>query len=224
MPASASGGSLVKCEACGSTFIVPSSLTPEPTLGNLLLGADFTNPTIPGWKVYDRENPVEFGEQDGIPEYRVILPLEPEHRTTWLIATPGILDDFDACVSLRFLAGDAENYFAGFDLRCSEEGYYEMMIDSGGRFRLCWFDKHTYGGDLVKWCFQPALKKGLEERNTIRVLMRGPKIRIYLNGVFSFSLHDERFSAGNLRLLAAPFDKEMRLAVSNLQIREQHLA
>ena len=101
-----------------------------------------------------------------------------------------------------------------------------MTLDSGGRFRIGWYDKikSEWGGDLVKWGDQPALHHGFEVRNTLRVLMRGPQMRVYLNGVFSVSLHDERFSTGMLRLFAAPHDQEMRLAVSNLQVRETHAA
>ena len=73
---------------------------------------------------------------------------------------------------------------------------------------------------LLKWGFQPALHKGFEARNTLRVLMHGPQMRVYLNGVFSVSLHDARFSVGQLHLLAGPYNQEMRLAVSNLQVRE----
>ena len=116
LPAGAYGGAIIKCEACGTTFNVPTSLTPEPDMGRLLLAADFTNPLIPGWKVINLDKPAEFGEYEGLPEYRVILPPEPQHLCDLLINTPGILDDFDVCVSLRFLADDTENYFAGFDL------------------------------------------------------------------------------------------------------------
>ena len=220
MPANATGGTLIKCEACGTTFNVPTSLTPEPDMGNLLLAADFRNPLIPGWKVENWDQPTEFGEYEGQPEYRVTLPPQPEHRMDHLIATPGILDDFDACVSLRFLAGDTENYYAALDLRASDEGYYQVGLDSGGRFQVSWFDNVKWCGNLVKWCDQPALRHGFEVRNTLRVLMRGPQMRIYLNGVFSVSLHDARFSAGQLRLVAGPYNQEMRLAISNLQVRE----
>jgi hypothetical protein len=141
-------------------------------------------------------------------------------RPAGLIAPPGILDDFDVCVSLRFLAGDTDNYFAGFDLRASDDGSCQVGIDSGGRFYVSWYDKRVWGGYLVKWGFQPALHKGFEARNTLCVLMHGPQMRVYLNGVFSVSLHDARFSVGQLHLLAGPYNQEMRLAVSNLQVRE----
>lgn len=220
MPTGVVGGTIIKCEACGTTFNVPTSLTPEPDMGNLLLAADFRNPLIPGWKIVNLDIPAEFGEYESQPEYRVTLPPEPKHMTDFLINTPGILDDFDACVSLRFLAGDTENYFAGFSLRVSDDGYYQTVIDSSGRFHMSWFDKSEWGGNLVKWSDQPALRHGFEVRNTMRVLMRGPQIRVYLNGVFSVSLHDARFSAGKLRVIASPYEQEMRLTVSNLQLRE----
>jgi hypothetical protein len=222
LPAGVVGGTIIKCEACGTTFNVPTSLTPEPAMGSLLLAADFSNALIPGWKVFYKDRPVEFGDYENVPEYRITLAPEPQHLTPILMATPGILDDFDACISIRFLAGDTVNYYAGFSVRSSDEGDYQVVIDSGGRFHASWFGPSAWGGNLVKWADQPALLHGFEVRNTLRVLMRGPQMRIYLNGVFSVSLHDERFSAGQLRVVAAPYDQEMRLALANLQVREAH--
>ncbi len=224
LPAGVIGGTIIKCEACGTAFSVPTSLTPEPEQGRLLLAADFLNPLVPGWNVFKKDRPVEFSEYENLPEYRVTLPPEPEHLIQPLIATPGILDDFDVSLSLRFLAGDTENYYAGLDLRICDEGYYQVGIDSGGRFMVGWFTANAWGGHLVKWSFQPALHNGFDVRNTLRILMRGPQIRVYLNGVFSASLHDERYSAGSLQVVAGPYDKEMRLAIANLQVREAHLA
>lgn len=220
LPAGAVGGTIIKCQACGTTFTVPSTFTPEPDMARLLLAADFQNKLVPGWKVWDQKKPPEFAENEGIPELLVTLEPEPEHLSPYLITTPGILDDFDACVSIRFLEGDTVNFFAGLDLRGSEAGCYQVAFDSGGKFEVIWFENGKWGGNLVKWCDESALKHGFEVRNTLRVSMRGPQMRIYLNGIFSVSLHDSRFSAGELRVIASPYEKEMRLAISNLQVHE----
>ncbi len=189
-------------------------------MGNLLLAADFQDAHIPGWKVYSWEKPAEFTQDNGIPEWCVTLPPSPDHMTAFLLATPGILDDFDVCVSLRFLAGDKVNFFAGFDLRAGEDGYYQVVMDASGNFRAGWFEKTKWAGDLVKWTAHPSLRNGFDMRNTLRVLLHGTQMRIYLNGVLATSLHDSRFTAGKLRLFAATYELEMRLAVSNLQVRE----
>ena len=38
---------LVSCEFCGTSFRVPKTLTPEPDMGDLILGADFYEKTTP---------------------------------------------------------------------------------------------------------------------------------------------------------------------------------
>jgi hypothetical protein len=220
LPAGTVAGSIVKCAACGTTFKLPTSMTPEPDLGELLLGADFRDPQIPGWKVYRWEKPAVFGQFQGIPEWQVILAAEKEHRTDFLISTPGPIDDFDVSAGIRFLSGDEKNFFVGFDLRVSDAGYYQAVIDSTGHFRVSWYDKTEWGGQLVPWSDHPSLKSGLGELNTLRAILRGTLLRIYLNGVLAVSLHDTRFSAGKVRLMAGSYDQEMRLAVSNLQLRD----
>ena len=220
LPAGTVPGSVVQCAACGTTFKLPTIMAPAPDLGELLLGADFLDPHIPGWKVYPWEKPAVFGQFQGIPEWQVILAPEKEHRTDFLLATPGPFDDFDVSVGARFLSGDEKNFFIGFDLRVSDAGYYQVVIDSTGHFRVSWYEKGAWVGHLAPWSDHPSLKSGLGEFNTLRVLMHQTQLRVYLNGVLAASLHDTRFSAGKLRLMAASYDQEMRLAVSNLQLRD----
>ena len=50
---------VLTCAYCGTSFRVPASLTPEPDLGDLLLGTDFRDPTLPGWLLSTPEN-VQF--------------------------------------------------------------------------------------------------------------------------------------------------------------------
>ena len=212
-------GSIIQCAACHSTFSMPATLTPEPDLGNLLLAADMRGPEIPGWKSYSWVK-AEFTQYNGIAEWRVTMAPEPNHQTDFLLCTPGILDDFDTCATFRFLSGDEKNYFAGFDLRAGEDGCYQVVIDSGGRFRIGYYEKGEWGDNLVTWGEHPSLRSGLGQPNTLRVLLRGTQMRVYLNGVLAVSLHDTRFNAGKMRVVSSPYDQQMVLAVSNVQIRE----
>jgi hypothetical protein len=49
LPVRAAKSNVVTCEFCSTTFRVPSSLTPEPDMGDLLLGVDFSRKPMPGW-------------------------------------------------------------------------------------------------------------------------------------------------------------------------------
>ena len=46
---------IVSCEYCGTSFRIPDSFTPEPEMGDLMLGADFRDPDFPGWVVVNRD-------------------------------------------------------------------------------------------------------------------------------------------------------------------------
>jgi ribosomal protein L37AE/L43A len=50
LPVSAAKAEIAVCEFCGTSFRMPKTLTPEPDMGDLLLGADFTQKTMPGWE------------------------------------------------------------------------------------------------------------------------------------------------------------------------------
>jgi len=39
------------CDFCGTTFHMSKTLTPEPGIGDLLLGADFGSEALPGWEL-----------------------------------------------------------------------------------------------------------------------------------------------------------------------------
>jgi hypothetical protein len=42
-------GAIAACTYCGTSFAIPASMTPEPIMGDLMLGADFRDPELPGW-------------------------------------------------------------------------------------------------------------------------------------------------------------------------------
>ena len=55
LPASAAASEVVTCQYCNVTFRIPQTFTPEPDMGNHVLGADFRQDTIPGWGVLNKE-------------------------------------------------------------------------------------------------------------------------------------------------------------------------
>ncbi len=85
------------CEYCGTSFRVPHSLTPKPEMGDLMLGADFTNPDVPGWKVLNRDK-LQF-EPGPPPELWAEFPASELIHP--VVRTPGHFDDFDASVTIR---------------------------------------------------------------------------------------------------------------------------
>jgi hypothetical protein len=45
---------IASCEYCGTTFRIPKTYSPEPDMGDLILGADFKSEMMPGWEIFNR--------------------------------------------------------------------------------------------------------------------------------------------------------------------------
>jgi hypothetical protein len=211
-------GTVATCQYCGATFRVPVSLTPEPEIGDLLLGADFRDPAVPGWTVFSQDK-LEF--RPGSPaELWVNFPTSDLLHP--ILRTPGPLDDFDVSVSMRFIEGAYSLIHAGFEVRSGDDGDYVISLSAQGTFRVGWHDKSEWGGNLVPWSEHPSLRKEMGAANRLRVILRGSRMRVYLNGVLAASLHDTRFSFGYIRLVIAPGKDAPPLVVafSDLQLRE----
>jgi len=208
---------VVTCEYCGVSFRVPDSLTPEPDMGDLLLGADFSDPKAPGWRLSTPERlefkpgqPAELWAR--FPASKLIHPV---------VSTPGYFEDFDASVTIRLMEGQREQISAGMEVRSCDAGDYVIRVSAQGTFQVGWHNKTDWGGALVGWTEHPALRKELGASNRLRVVLRGDQIRVYLNGVLATSLRDGRLSAGTVRVVVTPGENQPVVVVfSDLQMRE----
>jgi hypothetical protein len=210
-------GSVASCEYCGASFRVPGSLTPEPDLGDLLLGADFRDPEVPGW-VLSRPECLEF--RPGSPA-EMWASYEASDLIHPVVRTPGPFDDFDAGLTIRFISGTYDYVSAGFELRSWDAGDYVVRLSAQGTFSVGWHQKTEWGGDLIPWSSHPVLRSGWGDANRLRVVMRGDQIRLHFNGVLAASLHDSRFAAGRLRVVVSPGTMGPAVvAFSDLQLRE----
>ncbi len=214
-PASIRGDRAV-CGYCGIAFRVPVSYTPEPDLGDLLLGADFRDPAIPGWIISIPDN-LEF--RPGSPaEAWVNLPASDLIHA--VIRTPGPFDDFDVGVNVRFISGVLDQVSAGLEVRSWDPGDYAIRISAQGTFNIGWHDKNAWGDHLVPWSNHPALRANWGDLNRLRVVMRGDGLRVYFNGVLAAALRDDRFSMGRIRVILAPGKGgDAVVAFSDVQIR-----
>ncbi len=214
---SAAQGNIVTCGYCGTTFRGAGSLTPQPQMGDLLLGADFRDPTAPGWILSTPEH-MEF--RPGSPaELWATFPASDLIHP--VVRTPGPLEDVDASLTIRFIEGSREFVSAGFEFRAWDAGDYVARISAQATFSLGWHQQNTWGGDLIGWTSHPALRPNPGEANRLRVVARGEQLRIYLNGVLAASLRDGRFGHGRVRVVVAP-GAQIRavVAFSDLQLRE----
>jgi hypothetical protein len=221
LPASAVKADFAVCEFCGTTFRMSETATPEPGMGDLLLGADFGSNTLPGWEVL-HEGEITFHRGDPS-ELRGFY--KPNINSYYVLKSSGFLDDFDASITIKFTEGDENLITAGFYPRFSSDGGYAVYISPLGSYNIGYFTKDTNGNfkwnNLVDWTSHASLRKGKDVTNRLRVIMDGEKMRVYLNGVLATSLKDDRYKMGKLHVVAEPNgETNLGVAYSDLQVRE----
>lgn len=209
--------SVIVCDYCNSAFRVADSPTPQPELGDLLLGADFSDRNVPGWLL---STPEKLTFVDGRPpELRV--DFEPTKLIHPIIRTPGYFADLDVSVTIRFMDGKWDYISAGFEIRSSDQGDYIFRLSAQGTFQVGMHTATEWGETLVSWRTHPALRTEVGSSNRLRVLARGSQLRLYLNGVLATSLNDERQKAGTVRVVVSPTESSnLVVAFQDLQLRE----
>lgn len=221
LPAHAIKTEVATCEFCNTSFRISKTPTPQPDMGDLLLGADFSNKIMPGWEVLNgdkltfHKNPLEM---------RGFLDPDP-NKAWYVLRSSGFLDDFDASLNIRFLEGRKESIRAGFYLRFTDDGGYGFLISAQASYTIGAFTKDA-DGKLVwqkkmGWAYHTALKPGFNETNRLRVICNHESFRVYMNGVLTTSFKDSLFSAGTLYLAADTGEgPKAGFAFSDLQVRE----
>ena len=222
LPARAIKADLAACEFCGTTFRIPKTLTPEPDIGDLLLGADFGSKVMPGWEVINEEM-LTFHK--GRPS-ELHGKFKPNLNTYYVLKSSGFFDDFDASVNMKFTDGDKEIIRAGFYPRYTpEHGGYVVFVSAQASYTVGYFVKdkkdELVWETLMAWAYHTALRPGLHETNRLRLICHGDRFRIYLNGVLATSFKDDRFKRGKLFFAVAPTEKSnLDITLSELQLRE----
>lgn len=222
LPAHVTKLAIAACEFCGTSFRLSTTTTPEPDMGNLLLGADFSSKHIPGWEILN-EDKLTF-VKGGVPEMRGTFTFDA-NKSFYVLKSSGFLDDFDASVNVKFTEGLLDKTRAGFYLRFSEEGGFGLLVSAQSSYTFGVFLKDA-GGKLVwqkilPWTNHTALNHGFNINNRLRVICNHDSFRVYLNGVLATSFKDARFPAGTLYLTADPGDNGIGgFAFSDLQVRE----
>jgi hypothetical protein len=209
------------CDFCGTTFRMSKTLTPEPGMGDLLLGADFGNDTLPGWELI-RDGDITFHK--GSPsELRGFY--KPRINSYYVLKSSGFLDDFDASITIKFTNGDEKLITAGFYPRMTNDGGCGVYISPVGSYNIGYFMLDTNGdfkwNNLMDWTYHASLRKGINATNRLRVICDGERMRVYLNGVLATSLKDNRYKMGKLHVIVEPNgETNLGIAFSDLQVRE----
>ena len=221
LPARSLKDDIAACEFCGTSFRIPKSLTPEPDMGDLLLGADFSQRINPGWELVN-EDKLSFHKG---PPAELRGKFKPQVNSYYALKSYGFLDNFDVSATIRFLDGDKEWIRAGFFFRHTTEGGYGIMVSVQASYTFGYVAKDEKGEllfyKIMPWAYHTALRPGNNEFNRLRVICNGDTFRIYLNGVLATSFQDDKFKMGKFYLAAEPSEKSsMEVGFSDLQVRE----
>lgn len=222
LPASALKADLAVCDFCGTTFRMSKTATPEPSMGDLILGADFGSDTLPGWELI-RDGEVTFHK--GHPsELRGFYG--PRINSYYVLKSSGFLDDFDVSLNLKFTDGDEKLIMAGLYPRFGNDGGYGVYVSPLGSYNIGYFTKEANGdfkwNTLMDWTNHSALRKGMNTTNRLRVIFDRDRLRVYLNGVLATSLKDNHYHMGKLIVVVEPNGENTNLGIafSDLQVRE----
>ncbi len=212
---------IASCEYCGTNFRIPKSMTPEPDMGDLLLGADFSDSTMPGWQLFNQD---KLTFHKGQPNEMRCRFTPKKDEAFYVLKSSGLVDDFDASVTLRFTEGKEDMTRAGFYLRFSDDGGYTIFISAIASYQVGVFTK---GADnklvwkkILPWTAHTALKKGFNQSNRLRVICNREQFRLYFNGVLAASFKDATWSVGKFCLTVDPYEDDGGFAFSDLQLRE----
>lgn len=213
---------IASCEFCGTSFRIPKTLTPEPDMGDLILGADFSSNIAPGWQFLNQDK-LTFHQGDPN-EVRSVFSILP-NKIHYVIKSSGILDDFDASVTIRFTEGDEKMLRAGIYLRFGDNGGYTLLVSAISTYQVGVFTKDKDGNmvwrGIINWTLHTALREGLNQNNRLRVICQRDQFRLYLNGVLATSFKDATISEGPFCLVVDPYSNvDAGFAFSDLQLRE----
>lgn len=223
LPPNRAAGTLVRCEYCNTSFRVPRSLTPEPDMGDLLLGADFSRKPVVGWAFPNEDNVTLV---PGSPsELRV--KFAPADMLNYVLNSTGHFDDVDASVSMRFYEGELKRIDGGISLRYQRGvGSYVFLLSPLGTYSVGCYVPSADGSSmdwksLLGWTEHAAIRQGLNQLNRLRVTASGDRFRMYINGVLATTMHDTRYVTGQVLLDAegsrsSPIDA----GFTDLQLRD----
>jgi hypothetical protein len=162
-------------------------------------GAFSDNFDTPGdWRV-SSDPEVEIGYADGGLgiEIRVI------DRVAWSLAGHNFKDGI-VSVDATPVGGPEDNAFGLVVRHVDDRDFYRFEVSSDGYYAVQ-APQGAYGWEfLVNWTESPAIRKG-RETNRLKVECRDSTMVFYVNDVELASVQDDRYSEGDVGVIAGTF-------------------
>lgn len=163
----------------------------------------------------------DIGRTSIINEQMVIQVNNPQTVQYTALSTP-IFDDFVLEVDGRLATGDpASTYGILFRMQSPEE-FYRFEISGTGMYIV---ERHDPGGQWERlvpdWQESDAIAQGLNARNRLKVIARGPNVEYYVNDTLLGEFNDASYARGNIGLDAGTFGKiGLEVAFDNLIVTQ----
>ncbi len=222
LPSELAKADVVTCQYCQTTFRVPRSFTPEPDMGDLILGADFRQLPITGWTLPNPDNVRTLAGNP--PELRA--KFEAVDTDYYVLKSSGEFDDMDVSVSLKFYEGTLNQIRGGLVLRYRQGiGAYMFFLSPIGTYTIGYYQPGEKDvmewKTIMDWSDNNVIHKGLNETNRLRVVADGNHFKVFINGVLVTAIHDDKYDEGQVNLAAEGTKKSsIEVGFSDLQMRE----
>ncbi len=222
LPADLAKSGFVTCQYCGTSFRIPQSFTPQPDMGDLILGADFRQQPISGWILPNLDKVSTLAGNP--PELRA--KFGAINLYSHVLESSGDFDNLDVSVSLKFYEGDLSQISAGLMLRYRKGiGSYNFFLSPLGTYIVASYQPGEGGGldwkTIMDWAENNVIRKGLNETNRLRVVADGIHLKVYINGVLATTIHDDKYDEGQVVLSAGGSAKSsVEVGFVDLQLRE----
>ncbi len=143
------------------------------------------------------DDEISFQEKDG---NLVISALRPA-GDQWRVAETAELGNFH--LEAQFTTGKTCSGKDSYGLLLRAPDQPNNIIDTGyvvgiscdGHYRFYRMDNGNYTG-LINWTVHPAIQKGPNQDNTVRVQAKNFLIQVYVNGVLLFEFSDSAYPSG----------------------------
>ncbi|MCC6261437.1 MAG: hypothetical protein IT311_11300 [Anaerolineales bacterium] len=221
LPAYAGGAEFVACEFCKTSFRASNAETPKPDFGALLFETDFSQKDFTGWNLLEAQRTERIAGNP--PQLKVAF--DPKGGFCDVLESSGLYDNVDIGLTFQFMEGKPGSIYGAIFTRYGAGGGYGFLLSPQGSYALGYHMQDSANKmiwkNLLTWTKHSALRAGLNEKNRLRVICNGDRLKIYLNGVLATSISDSSFEVGRLYVTFSP-GKESNIvaAISDLQLRE----
>lgn len=154
-----------------------------------------------------------------VPE-QLVIQLDAPETVQYAVLREPTFDDFELTVDARQLKGSPESSYGILFRYQGPDAFYRFDITSSGLYVL---ERRNPDGTWERftpdWRESPAINRGLNVVNQIKVVAEGPRIRVFVNDLLLEEIRDETYATGTIALDAGTFGVPgLQVAFDNVSV------